>query len=1042
MSNPDHSQGTHSQENDQNHTDQPQEVGSILNDQEEAIDEWDEENDEEEYSDEDYYDPEIDLEYFHDQKLRIEESWLEWERQSSVNNRQNSGSHGYNIFQKPGSVKRRERRKRTALAQLNAQANRPASASSTGSGSGGDLSGSNAATEKSKRSGSYRPALASSIVHSYSNLTWEAIQAAREKRLAAKTASNGSGAERSDPKSWRGEYIKRTRLLRRWEKGRGSNVLINPGIGQISKLWAETDNNSSDGTLLAASLTEGIVAKCDPVKGKVQRDAVFQMFRFAHLEVTVMAMDRRRVLWGLSTGQVSLTTLSYGAAGQTFQTFAGFHFGPVSCVKLIPNYLGFVLTGGVDGVVKLWDVARARCVYEFLPSLNPSEPLRSRIDHICCEPGSYVVAGTSRGDVYVWDIDINSIISPTSVPASSDNAGATAATQPAAVNTDPQTLSEVIPTHATPKSVNISQDLKGVGYLEVDFGLYSSGLILTHSVGSTVMHLYNLETLLHVATLKSPAHFTPISAVHWDIPKHEKPMISLSNGSHLNSGATHHGRHDLPSLLVTGDNSGNICIWYLSDALKRNASKGKDLHESQMLHEAIDLQPTCVMKGHDAAVTSLYMDKLIIVSGSKNGWAKTWNPVNGRMISILNNGNARVREANNTVNSAVNSLTVNSQNSRGALSLGGIIRCWDFSLDAAKDKHRKQIPKRPVNYSGGPKNRIQIDIRRSVEETVSLHRLEAQTKERREQLHRRYNNLEGLNMVDMTDEEVVEYVMMLSKEHGDQESAQTALEMQQILEMEEELAREKQIRSDLNNGGEGSSTAPSRLASLQYGEQVTEQELEEEEELVRRAIALSMLDAETPAGSDFDTHFHESSDHEDLHSAHTHQPLDWEASHIVDVDVIGGELEQQEDRQIVQSILQEIEDTDDESLKEKIKSETWPTLGKASAVEMATGTSSAEPSQSSPPLASPQSIKGDSSGGSKPEETPTKKMTWSMVARSNSETSISSSSGGQKLGQNAQQQSNRQPALIKQYPRSASQEEIEDEDTQLARILSLSMVEK
>ncbi|KAF9350310.1 hypothetical protein BGX26_011486 [Mortierella sp. AD094] len=1065
MSNPDHPQGTHSQENDQNNTDQPQELGSILNDQEEAIDEWDEENEEEEYSDEDYYDPEIDLEYFHDQKLRIEESWLEWERQSSVNNRQNSGSHGYNIFQKPGSVKRRERRKRTALAQLNAQANRPASASSTASGSGGDLSNSNAATEKLRSLGSYRPALASSIVHSYSNLSWEATQAAREKRLAAKAVSNGSGQNvictipiellshivshlepsdlRLDPKSWRGEYIKRTKLLRRWEKGRGSNVLINPGIGQITKLWAEVDSISSDETLLAAGLAEGVVAKCDPAKGKVQRDAVFQMLHFAHVEVTVMALDRRRVLWGLSTGQVSLTTLSYGAAGQTFQTFAGFHLGPVSCVKLIPNYLGFVLTGGVDGVVKLWDVAKARCVYEFLPSLSPSEPPRSRIDHICCEPGSYVVAGTSRGDIYVWEVDINSIITPTSVPASSDNASATAATLPTAVNTDPQMLSEVIPTHATPKSVNISQDFKGVGYLEVDFGLYSSGLILTHSVDSTVMHLYNLETLLHVATLKSPAHFTPISAAHWDIPKHEKPMISLSNGSHLNSGATYHGRHDLPSLLVTGDNSGNICIWYLSDTLKHSALRAKDLHESQLLHEVIDLQPTCVLKGHDAAVTSLYMDKLIIVSGSKNGWAKTWNPVNGRLISILNNGNARVREANNTVNSAVSSLVVNSQRSRGALSLGGIIRCWDFSPEAAKDKHRKHMPKKPVNYSGGPKNKIQIDIRHSVEETVSLHRLEAQTKERRKQLHRRYNNLEGLNMVDMTDEEVVEYVMMLSKEQDDQESAQIALEMQQIREMEEELAREKQIRFDLSNGGEGSSTVPSRLTSLQDDKRVTEQELEEEEELVRRAIALSMLDAETPASSDFDSHAHESCDHEDLHGTHTYQPLDWETSHIVNVDVIGGELEQQEDHQIVQSILQELEDTDDENLKGNIKSEAWPTLGEASAVDVATSTSSAEPSQSPSPLLSSQQIKGDSSGDSnKREEAPIKKMTWSMVARTNSETSTSSSSGGQKLGQDAQQQSNRQPALIRQYPRSASQEEIEDEDTQLARILSLSMVEK
>ena len=63
--------------------------------------------------------------------------------------------------------------------------------------------------------------------------------------------------KRLDPKSWRGEYIKRTRLLRRWEKGRGSNVTINPQIGQISKLWTELDNRPNEGWFLAGGLAQG-----------------------------------------------------------------------------------------------------------------------------------------------------------------------------------------------------------------------------------------------------------------------------------------------------------------------------------------------------------------------------------------------------------------------------------------------------------------------------------------------------------------------------------------------------------------------------------------------------------------------------------------------------------------------------------------------------------------------------------------------------------------------------------------------------------------
>ena len=57
-----------------------------------------------------------------------------------------------------------------------------------------ELDGSHSAAEvKLRRLGTYRPDLANSIVHSYSNLSWEATQAAREQRLAAKAEPDGSG---------------------------------------------------------------------------------------------------------------------------------------------------------------------------------------------------------------------------------------------------------------------------------------------------------------------------------------------------------------------------------------------------------------------------------------------------------------------------------------------------------------------------------------------------------------------------------------------------------------------------------------------------------------------------------------------------------------------------------------------------------------------------------------------------------------------------------------------------------------------------------
>ncbi|KAG0209138.1 hypothetical protein BGX28_010517 [Mortierella sp. GBA30] len=1116
---------------DQDHQDQDQDHIEEIVPQEEEF--------EDDLSDQDYYDPEEDLAFFHEQKLRIEESWLEWERQFTVNNRQNPGyNYRYNIFQKPGSAKRRERRHLNALAsshRAGSGSSSPAPAAggaTTGArspqrfaaGTDSDLGSSSAAAEKLRQLGSYRPALASSIVHSYSNLSWEATQAAREKRLAAKAELNGKGEniictlpieilshivshlepselfnvslvcqllyhvvnadscwkeafikffgasipfKRLDPKSWRGEYIKRTRLLRRWEKGRGSNVVIDPKIGQISKLWAPVDNKSSEGWFLAGGLAEGVVARCSPTLGKVQKDAVFRMVHLVNAEVAVMAMDR--VLWGLTTGQVSLTTLSYGTAGQTFQTFAGFHDGSVSCVKLVPNHLGFVLTGGVDGIVKLWDVSKARTVCDFRTGSSLIGNTRTRIDHICCEPGSRIIAGTSSGEIYVWEVDIASIIAPGSATtsgistparsASSDNlSAATLSVTPAAIMPDVGDLAGSLNTSATqvlPNVIKLPEEFKGVGYLEVDFGIGHIGLILAQATDEAVMHLYSLETLIHLATLKSPAHFTPISAVHWDIPKYEKPMISPSNGArslvHL------HGRHEMSSLLATGDHTGNICLWYLSDILRRQEllRKDHDLHPSQTIRETLMLEPICVLKGHDARVTSLFVDKLVIVSGSADGWAKAWNPVNGELISVLNSGYIRGREMNDMTSSAVKCIVVNSQQCRGIVSIGGLIRSWDFSPEAnlSKDKYRKHVAKKPLHYSAGPKNKIQNDIRHSLEETVSLKRLEDQAKERQEQIRRRYNNLEGLNMVDMTDEEVVEYVMMLSKDQEDQNAVQEVLEMERIREMELLEHQHALLLQELSSGGEGPSSPSSVLSAPVISEfssssttippvaldaDVSQQELEEEEELVRRAIEMSMLDME-PVGDDhhsynqhearfdaLDTHGLES-----IHSCSHDQAVEWESSKVIDVDAQDhDDLTRSEDQRIVQSILQELqetetEDIDSESPQKQLKQDhedRWPSISASSsstAVATDNGSSSHEGSVDSKP----------------------KTMTWSMVARSNSETSLASNHGQSSL-QQIQQAGSRQRAIIKQYPQRASQEEIEDDDTQLARILSLSMVEK
>lgn len=254
-----------------------------------------------------------------------------------------------------------------------------------------------------------------------------------------------------------------------------------------------------------------------------------------------------------------------------------------------------------------------------------------------------------------------------------------------------------------------------------------------------------------------------------------------------------------------------------------------------------------------------------------------------------------------------------------------------------------------------------------------------------------------------------------------------------------------------------SSSPPSMLPP--GGDFVSEQELDEEEELVRRAIELSMLDVD-PSYDHHHDHHHDHQEHNpvapfaldtnasaEVHS-HSHQPLEWGSGQVVDVDAKADDTQvSHEDQAIVDSILKELQEEEDmerealngteSSTPNGARTEDWPSISRAVPTLDLAGTSSLLPSSADAGSTS-------RSEPVKPQEPAAKKMTWSMVARTNSESSLGPS-GPQGNGQGTGDQttpSGRKPAVFREYSQSASQEEIEDEETQLARILSLSMVEK
>ena len=315
-------------------------------------------------------------------------------------------------------------------------------------------------------------------------------------------------------------------------------------------------------------------------------------------------------------------------------------------------------------------------------------------------------------------------------------------------------------------------------------------------------------------------------------------------------------------------------------------------------------------------------------------------------------------------------------------------------------------------------------------------------------------------MNDMTDEELVEYVMLLSKDQEEQQqdqvSAQEISEIQRLLDLEQEEQEEEVRRIQEQIEDAGPSSISGRHEEPVSGEGgylddlVSERERREEEDLVQRAIEMSMLDmdpTEDHHGHDHDHGYAQDLDHDHDHDhghGHSHgaeldhafRPADWDESQIVNVDSAGlnGQTEQ-EDQTIVQSILDELEEADFSEAKVQSvngSTEAWPSIGKA--------TSSSLPNMEVPVNgASPSNGKGKAVVIE--EEQPAKKapMTWSMVARASKDTS---SGPGVSTSTSTSSMNGKAPAIIKQYTAPAGQEEIEDEDTLLARILSLSLVEK
>jgi WD40 repeat protein len=109
-----------------------------------------------------------------------------------------------------------------------------------------------------------------------------------------------------------------------------------------------------------------MATKSDPSTGKTERTAMFGHEDAVPSPVSSMKMDSHQIIWGHFDGHITITTRTMSTSGRQLKRFMDWHEGPVTAVTTSSSLHNAVLSGGQDGVVKVWDIGTGYCVGDLL----------------------------------------------------------------------------------------------------------------------------------------------------------------------------------------------------------------------------------------------------------------------------------------------------------------------------------------------------------------------------------------------------------------------------------------------------------------------------------------------------------------------------------------------------------------------------------------------------------------------------------------------------------------------------------------------------
>ncbi|PWN26297.1 WD40 repeat-like protein [Jaminaea rosea] len=639
--------------------------------------------------------------------------------------------------------------------------------------------------------------------------------------------------------SWKSEYIRRTDLLRRWRKSRSPAITSDMRVSNITSIAFSQAHNF----MLCTSAAYGIASRADPFKGKVARGFVDAagVLNGAGIgnpnaefspDVTALdaALDASRLAWGFRDGTVALTMLTRqgsnprGMVRSVRFSLRGAHAGPVNAMAFDLNKPGqeraqkrragldedvaeTLITGGEDGVVKLWTPLRAVPLWSSPIPMGGSSPAVAKVDWDADR--GVIVAGTRDGKIVVWTgVDARALLAISShawddemSPELRSSSINDARVELAAQHGNIVRKDIVLPGEAAP----INQlFLDAVG-----------GSILAHKEQEACLFHVGLEDTLNLTILLpvgSEISAGKITCMRADCTATETPTtappsppsvsantLGPAPGSQRNLSI---GEFAERRFVLAGTDDGKLLAWHLPSGPSPPSS----------------ISPSFALLAHHTPLTTLDLSPHLVAVGCSDGTIKAFDSLTGQLIRTWNDRTATRHPArmlaageltqDEAARFFVRQIVVSEESLVAAV--GPHVLAWRAEQGVGASKRRAEGRDRgsaaalstPSPNGAGPgtpggasrssrssgtglpplsKYAQMREIKNELAESSSLLAAE---REKRSAAYERLRFARGpAETGGLTEQEALEYAMMLSRDEEEARQAGTAQEGSQLSEL-------------------------------------------------------------------------------------------------------------------------------------------------------------------------------------------------------------------------------------------------------------------